>query len=214
MTSTAGNSEKEIGLLIVDDHHIVRSGLTSLINSEPDMQVLAEANDGQKAIDLFRQLKPDVTLMDLRLPVVSGVEATIAIRKEFPEAKILVLTTYDGDEDIYRALQAGASGYLLKGMFAEELLEAIRAVNSGMRRIPPAIAERLAARLGVPELTAREVDVLGLIVKGNSNKEIAASLGISEATVKTHINNLLGKLGASDRTHAATIALQRGIIHM
>ncbi|MGH9761590.1 MAG: response regulator, partial [Blastocatellia bacterium] len=158
MTGTTSNSEKKIGLLIVDDHHIVRSGLTSLINSESDMQVLAEANDGQKAIDLFRQLKPDVTLMDLRLPVVSGVEATIAIRKEFPDAKILVLTTYDGDEDIYRALQAGASGYLLKGMFAEELLEAIRAVNSGMRRIPAAIAERLAARLGVPELTAREVD--------------------------------------------------------
>jgi DNA-binding NarL/FixJ family response regulator len=204
----------KIRLLVVDDHHIVRSGLTSLINSEPDMTVVAEANNGQQAIDLFRQHRPDVTLMDLRLPLVSGVDATIAIRKEFPGARIVVLTTYDGDEDIYRALQAGASGYLLKGMFAEELLEAIRAVHSGQRRIPAAVAERLAERMGGPGLTARELDVLGLIVKGNSNKEIATALSISEATVKTHINNILSKLGVNDRTQAATMALQRGIIHM
>ena len=178
------------------------------------MTVVAEATNGQEAIDLFRQHQPDITLMDLRLPGVGGVEATATIRKESPGARIIVLTTYDGDEDIYRALQAGAAGYLLKGMFAEELLEAIRAVNSGLRRIPPAVAERLAGRIGGPALTARELEVLTLIVKGNSNKDIATGLRISEATVKTHINNILGKLGVNDRTQAATIALQRGIIHL
>jgi two-component system NarL family response regulator len=202
-----------IRLLVVDDHHIVRRGLVSLINSEPDMSVIAEAGDGQQAIDLFRQHKPDVTLMDLRLPVLSGVEATTAIRKEFPAARIIVLTTFDGDEDIYRALQAGAAGYLLKDMFSEELLEAIRAVYTGLKRIPAAVAERLAGRIGGPDLTARELDVLKLIVKGNSNKDISATLGISEATVKTHINNILTKLGVVDRTQAATTALQRGIVH-
>lgn len=199
---------------MVDDHNIVRSGLTALISSEPDMTVVAQATNGQQAIDLFRQHQPNVTLMDLRLPVLSGVDAITAIRKEFPSARIIVLTTYDGDEDIYRALQAGASGYLLKGMFAEELTEAIRAVHSGLRRIPAAVAQRLAERMGGQELTAREVEVLKLIVKGNSNKEIGAALFISEATVKTHVNNILGKLGASDRTQAATMALQRGIIHL
>jgi len=202
-----------IRLLIVDDHHVVRKGLVSLINSEPDMSVIAEAGDGQQAIDLYRQHKPDVVLMDLRLPVLSGVGATTAIRKEFPAARILVLTTYDGDEDIYRALQAGAAGYLLKDMFSEELLEAIRAVYSGLRRIPAAVAERLAARVGGPDLTARELDVLKLIVKGKSNKEISTELSIGEATVKTHVNNILAKLGVSDRTQAATTALQRGIVH-
>jgi DNA-binding NarL/FixJ family response regulator len=198
----------------VDDHNIVRSGLTALIGTEPDMTVVAEATNGQQAIDLFRQHQPDVTLMDLRLPLIGGVEAITSIRKEFPTARIIVLTTYDGDEDIYRALQAGACGYLLKGMLADELLEAIRAVHSGLRRIPAAVAQRLADRMGGPELTPREVEVLNLIVKGNSNKEIGAALFISEATVKTHVNNILGKLGASDRTQAATMALQRGIIHL
>jgi DNA-binding NarL/FixJ family response regulator len=208
------NSPSKIKLLVVDDHNIVRSGLTALINSEPDLTVIAEATNGQQAIDLFKQHRPDVALMDLRMPVVSGVDAIIAIRKEFPTARIIVLTTYDGDEDIYRALQAGASGYLLKGMLAEELLEAIRAIHAGLRRIPAAVAERLAVRMGGPGLTPRELDVLEQIVRGNSNKEIAAALRISEATVKTHINNLLSKLGASDRTQAATMAIQRGIIHM
>lgn len=211
MTANPGN---KLRLLVVDDHNIVRSGLTALINSEADMAVVAEATNGQQAIELFREHHPDVTLMDLRLPGVGGVEAITTIRKEFPTARIIVLTTYDGDEDIYRALQAGASGYLLKGMFADELIEAIRAVNSGFRRIPPEVAQRLADRMGGPELTAREIDVLKLILKGNSNKEIGAALFISEATVKTHVNNILGKLGASDRTHAATMALQRGIIHL
>ena len=211
MTNSPPN---KIKLLVADDHNIVRSGLAALINSETDMTVVAEAVNGQQAIDLFKQHRPDVALMDLRMPLVSGVDAIAAIRKEFPAARIIVLTTYDGDEDIYRALQAGASGYLLKGMLAEELLEAIRAVHAGLRRIPAAVAERLAARMGGPGLTARELDVLALIVKGNSNKEIAGTLNISEATVKTHINNILSKLGASDRTQAATMALQRGIIHL
>jgi two-component system NarL family response regulator len=211
LTNTSPN---KIKLLVADDHNIVRSGLTALINSESDMTVVAQATTGQQAVDLFKQHRPDVALMDLRMPVLGGVDAIIAIRKEFPTARIIVLTTYDGDEDIYRALQAGASGYLLKGMLAEELLEAIRAVHSGLRRIPAAVAERLAVRMGGPGLTARELDVLALIVKGNSNKEIAAALAISEATVKTHINNILSKLGASDRTQAATMALQRGIIHL
>jgi DNA-binding NarL/FixJ family response regulator len=209
-----GNAGNKLRLLVVDDHNIVRSGLTALINSEADMAVVAEATNGQQAIELFREHHPDVTLMDLRLPGVGGVEAITTIRKEFPTARIIVLTTYDGDEDIYRALQAGASGYLLKGMFADELIEAIRAVHSGFRRIPPEVAQRLADRMGGPELTAREIEVLNLILKGNSNKEIGAALFISEATVKTHVNNILGKLGASDRTHAATMALQRGIIHL
>jgi DNA-binding NarL/FixJ family response regulator len=208
------NSSNQIRLLVVDDHNIVRSGLTALIGTEPDMTVVAEATNGQQAIDLFRQHQPDITLMDLRLPLIGGVEAITSIRKEFPTARIIVLTTYDGDEDIYRALQAGACGYLLKGMLADELLEAIRAVHSGLRRIPAAVAQRLADRMGGPELTPREVEVLNLIVKGNSNKEIGAALFISEATVKTHVNNILGKLGASDRTQAATMALQRGIIHL
>ena len=208
------SSPNKIKLLVADDHNIVRSGLTALINSENDMTVVAEATNGQQAIDLFKQHRPDVAIMDLRMPILGGVDAIIAIRKEFPTARIVVLTTYDGDEDIYRALQAGASGYLLKGMLAEELLEAIRAVNAGLRRIPAAVAERLAVRMGGPGLTSRELDVLALIVKGNSNKEIAAALTISEATVKTHINNILSKLGASDRTQAATMALQRGIIHL
>jgi two-component system NarL family response regulator len=204
----------KIKLIVADDHNIVRSGLTALINSENDMTVVAEATNGQQAIDLFKKHRPDVTLMDLRMPILGGVDAITSIRKDYPTARIIVLTTYDGDEDIYRALQAGASGYLLKGMLAEELLEAIRAVHAGLRRIPAAVAERLAVRMGGPGLTSRELDVLALIVKGNSNKEIAATLNISEATVKTHINNILSKLGASDRTQAATMALQRGIIHL
>ena len=164
--------------------------------------------------DLFRQHQPDVTLMDLRLPNISGVEAVTEIRKQFPNARIIVLTTFDGDEDIYRALQAGARGYLLKGMFGEELMDAIRAVHAGKSRIPAAIAERLALRMGTSPLTARELDVLKLIVAGKSNKEIGAELTISEATVKTHVNSILGKLSVTDRTQAATTALQRGIVHL
>ncbi|MBV9404577.1 MAG: response regulator transcription factor [Acidobacteriaceae bacterium] len=204
----------EIRILVVEDHHIVRQGLVALLNTVPDMKVIAEAMDGKEAIDLFRRHEPDVTLMDLRLPNIGGVEAVKRIRQEFPAARIIVLTTFDGDEDIYRALQAGARAYLLKGMSGDELMDAIRAVHAGKSRIPPVIAERLAERMGGPELTSRELEVLKLIGSGKSNKEIGGALSISEATVKTHINSILGKLGVTDRTQAVTAALQRGIIHL
>jgi DNA-binding NarL/FixJ family response regulator len=200
--------------MVVEDHHIVRQGLVALLNTVADMTVVAEASDGKDALDLFRQHQPDVTLMDLRLPNMSGVEAVTEIRKQFASARIIVLTTFDGDEDIYRALQAGARGYLLKGMFGDELMDAIRAVHAGKSRIPAVIAERLALRMGGSPLTTRELDVLKLIVAGKSNKEIGAELAISEATVKTHINSILSKLSVTDRTQAATTALQRGLVHL
>ncbi len=200
-------------ILVVEDHHVVRQGLIALLRTVPDMDVVAEAADGNQAVELFRRHKPDVTIMDLRLPGMSGVDAITAIRKEFPAARIIVLTTFDGDEDIYRALQAGARGYLLKDMFGDELMDAIRTVHAGKTRIPPAVAQRLAERMGGPSLTARELDVLKLIVAGKSNKEIGYELTISEATVKSHINSILSKLAVSDRTQAATTALQRGIVH-
>jgi len=200
--------------MVVEDHHVVRQGLVALLKTVADMSVVAEGADGKQAVDLFRQHEPDVTLMDLRMPNMSGVDAVVQIRQEYPAARIIVLTTFDGDEDIYRALQAGARAYLLKGMFGDELMDAIRAVHAGKSRIPPAVAERLANRMGGPGLTARELDVLRLIVSGNSNKEIGEGLHISEATVKTHINNILSKLGVTDRTQATTTALQRGIVHL
>jgi DNA-binding NarL/FixJ family response regulator len=202
-----------IRILVVEDHHVVRQGLVALVRTVPDMAVVAEASDGRQAVELFRQHKPDVTIMDLRLPQMSGVDAIKTIRQEFPAARIIVLTTFDGDEDIYRALQAGARGYLLKDMFGEELMDAIRTVHAGKTRIPPAVAQRLAERMGGPSLTARELEVLNLIAAGKSNKEIGKELTISEATVKTHINSILSKLAVNDRTQAATTALQRGIIH-
>ena len=208
------DSSQSIRVMIIDDHQIVRQGLVALLNTEPGLTVVAEGADGQQAVELFRQHQPDVTLMDLRMPVLSGVEATKAIRKEAPQARIIVLTTFDGDEDIYRALQAGAQSYLLKGVSFEELTDAIRTVHAGQRRIPAAVAERLAERMAGEELTAREGQVLELIVRGNSNKEIGTALSISEATVKSHINSLLSKLGVADRTQAATTALQRGIVHL
>ena len=203
-----------IRILVVEDHHVVRQGLVALIKTVEDMQVVGEACDGKQAVELFRQHQPDVTIMDLRLPHMTGVEAITAIRRDFPSARIIVLTTYDGDEDIYRALQAGARGYLLKDMSGDDLMDAIRTVHAGRSRIPPAVAQRLADRLGGPDLTGRELEVLKLIVSGKSNKEIGRDLFISEATVKTHINSLLSKLGVSDRTQAATTALQRGIVHL
>jgi len=203
-----------IRILVVEDHHVVRQGLMALIRTVPGLEVVAEAPDGDEAVRQFRQHKPDIALMDLRLPKMSGVDAIAAIRAEFPAARVIVLTTFDGDEDIYRALQAGARGYLLKGMDADELIEAVRAVHAGKTRIPGAVAQRLAGRMSGQELTARETDVLKQIVAGKSNKEIGTALFISEATVKTHINSLLGKLGVADRTQAATTALQRGIVHL
>jgi DNA-binding NarL/FixJ family response regulator len=208
-----------IRILIAEDHTIVRQGFVALLQTIEGFQVVAEANDGAQALALFRQHRPDVTLMDLRMPgaggsQTGGVEAIKAIRKEFPNARIIVLTTFDGDEDIFRALQAGARGYLLKGMNADELIDAIQSVHRGRSRIPAAVAERLAERLAGNTLTERETEVLRTIVAGKSNKEIAAALFISEATVKTHINNLLSKLGVADRTQAATMALHRGIVHL
>jgi DNA-binding NarL/FixJ family response regulator len=202
-----------IRIMVVEDHHVVRQGLMALIRTLPGLDVIAEAPDGNEAIRQYRLHQPDITLMDLRLPNLGGVDAITAIRSEFPAARIIVLTTFDGDEDIYRALQAGARGYLLKGMDADELVDAIYTVHGGKTRIPATVAQRLADRMGGQELTGRETEVLHQIVAGKSNKEIASFLFISEATVKTHINSLLGKLGVTDRTQAATTALQRGIVH-
>lgn len=203
-----------IRILIVDDHHIVRQGLAALLKTVPGFAVAAEASDGEQAVELYRKHRPDVTLMDLRLPKLNGVAAIERIRSEFPAARVIVLTTFDGDEDIYRAMQAGARGYLLKGMDLTELTEAIRTVHAGKSRIPSRVAEKLAERMGSSSLTARELEVLHLIVAGKSNREIGTALFISEATVKTHVNSLLSKLGVEDRTQAATTALQRGIVHL
>lgn len=203
-----------IRIMVADDHHVVRQGLVALLKTVPDLQVVTEAADGQEAVERYDQSRPDVALMDLRMPRLGGVEAITQIRLKHPAARIVVLTTFDGDEDIYRAIQAGAKGYLLKGMSAEELIDAIRAVHAGKSRIPSMVAEKLADRMSGPGLTSRELEVLKGIVAGHSNKEIGVELAISEATVKTHINNLLSKLGVADRTQAATMALQRGIVHL
>jgi len=203
-----------IRILIAEDHAVVRQGFIALLRLVEGFEIVAEATNGLQALTLFREHRPDITLMDLRMPGAGGVETIIAIRKEFPDARIIVLTTFDGDEDIFRAIQAGARGYLLKGMDAEELIDAIQTVHRGKSRIPAAVAERLAERLSGNALTDRETEVLKTIVAGKSNKEIAAALFISEATVKTHINNLLSKLGVADRTQAATMALHRGIVHL
>lgn len=203
-----------IRIMVVEDHNVVRQGLVALMRTVADFDVIAETDSGEQAIELFRKHRPDITLMDLRLKSGSGVSAILAIRKISPESRIIVLTTYDGDEDIYKALQAGAQGYLLKGASSEELINAVRAVHAGERYIPSLVAERLAGRVGAEQLTERELEVLQNIVRGRSNKEIAQHLHISEATVKTHINNLLSKLMVSDRTQAAITALQRGIVHL
>ena len=201
-----------IRVLVVEDHNVVRQGLVALLNVADGLEVVGEAADGVEAIVQFRKHQPAITLIDLRLPKMGGVEAITRIRKETPQARFIVLTTYDGDEDIYQALKAGAKAYLLKGMTSEELIATIHRVHAGKSHIPPAIAERLAERMGAEELTPRELNVLEQIVQGKSNKEIATELGISEATVKTHINSLLGKLGVEDRTQAATAAIRRGIV--
>jgi DNA-binding NarL/FixJ family response regulator len=205
---------ERIRILVVDDHHVVRQGLVALLNIMPNIEVVGEASDGVQAIELYRTLRPDITLMDLQLPNLGGVDAILKIRADDPAARFIVLTTFDGDEDIFRSLQAGAKAYLLKGMTVDELLSTIQAVHSGRTLISPAIAEKLAERMSTQALTNRELKVLERIVAGRANKEIASDLKISEATVKSHINSLLGKLGVSDRTHAATVALQRGIVHL
>jgi DNA-binding NarL/FixJ family response regulator len=201
-----------IRVLVVEDHNVVRQGLVALLKVVEGLEVVGEAGDGIEAVTQFRKQHPDVTLIDLRLPGMSGVDVIHRVREETPQARFVVLTTYDGDEDIYRALKAGAKAYLLKGMTSEDLISTIRTVHEGKSHIPAAIAEKLAERMGAEELTPREFDVLEQIVRGKSNKEIASELDVSEATVKTHINSLLGKLGVTDRTQAATAAIQRGIV--
>src|ERR1051325_4966100 len=188
---------EKIRIVVVDDQAVVRQGFVSLINTVSDMEVIAEGTDGRQAVELYRRLRPDVLLTDLRMPVMTGVEAIAAIRREFPGARLIVLTTFDGDEDIYRSLQAGAMGYLLKDRLWEELEDAMRTVHAGGRRSPGVVAERLAGRVGGSDLTGRELEVLEQIVFGRSNKEIAAALDISEATVKRHVNNILSKLGVA-----------------
>jgi DNA-binding NarL/FixJ family response regulator len=203
-----------IRILVVEDHHVVRQGLIALLNVAEGVEVVGEAADGIEAVRQFETHHPDVTLVDLRLPKLSGVEVIQRVRSNHANARFIVLTTYDGDEDIYRALQAGARAYLLKGMTVEVLMSTIRAVHAGKSIIPPSIAQKLAERMSTEQLTNREQDVLQQIVLGKSNKEIASALDISEATVKTHINNLLGKLGVEDRTQAATAAIQRGLVQL
>ena len=208
MTATS----QRLRLMLVDDHSLVRVGLSSVIGLEPDMSVCAEAATGHSAIELFRSTRPDVTLMDLRLPDLSGTEAIRLIRAEFPDAKIIALSTFAGDEEIYVALEAGALAYLVKTIEPEELVDTIRKVSEGRRHVPPDLAARLALRSPRSHLSPRELAVLKLMVMGKRNKEIAAQLDITEGTVKIHVSNILGKLGVADRTEAVTQALQRGIV--
>jgi len=206
--------KNKIRIMVVDDHFVVRMGLVGSINLEPDMTVEVEASTGQQAIANFRQHRPDIVLMDLKLPGMGGVETTGIICKEFPDASIIMLSTHDGEEDIYRSLQAGARTYLLKTAAREELIDTIRTVHAGKRCISPAIGARLAERMTHAELTLRELDVLKLIASGKSNKEIGSALQIAEVTVKLHVGHILAKLKVNDRTQAATTALQRGILHL
>ena len=203
-----------IRILTVDDHPLLRKGIAALVNGEPDLKLVAEASNGNEAVDAFRSHRPDVTLMDLQMPEVDGIDAIDRIRREFPEARIIVLTTYSGDTQVLRALKAGARGYILKGHVHKELLDAIRAVHTGQKRIPAEIAAQLADHATDDPLTEREIDVLKLVAAGNANKQIADRLSIGEATVKSHVSNILSKLGANDRSHAVTIGLKRGIIEL
>lgn len=203
-----------IRVLVIDDHHVVRSGLAASLGMEDDLQVVAEADSGEQAAALARTHRPDVVLMDLRMPGGGGLAATAELRTAVPGAHVLMFTTFEGEEDIYRAMQAGARGYLLKSASREELLTAIRAVAAGERYLPPALAHRLAARVAAQDLSPRELEVLRLIGQGKANKEIAAVLGISDETVKRHVSNLLVKMGVADRTQATSEAIRRGLIHL
>ena len=205
---------KPIRILTVDDHALLREGIAALVNAESDMKLVAEASNGQEAIELFRLHRPDVTLMDLQMPGLNGIDGIIGIRGEFPNARIIVLTTFTGDVQVLRALKAGAQAYILKGHAHKELLETIRAVYAGKKRIPPEVAAELADHAADDDLTPREIDVLRLIASGNANKVIAGKLSITEETVKSHVTNILSKLCANDRTHAVTIGLKRGIIQL
>jgi DNA-binding NarL/FixJ family response regulator len=208
MTAT----DSSIRIMLVDDHPLLREGVSSVVERQHDMQLVAEAMDGEQAIELYRRLQPDITLMDLQMPGMGGVEAIRAIVEEFPNARVIVLTTYKGDVQALRALKAGATGYLLKSMLRKDLLETIRQVHAGRRCIPPEIANEIATHIADDALSAREVQVLGHVAGGRSNKVIAAHMGISEETVKTHMKSILAKLDANDRTHAVTIAMRRGIL--
>jgi DNA-binding NarL/FixJ family response regulator len=203
-----------IRILTVDDHQLLREGIAAVLDGQPDMVLIGQADTGRKAIESFRELRPDVTLMDLRMPDMNGLEAITAIRSEFPNARIIVLTTYAGDVQAASALKAGAAGYLLKNLVRRELLETIRAVHAGKRRVPPEIATEIAEHVADDTLTEREIEVLRRVAAGKSNKRIAAELDISEGTVKTHMKSILPKLDASDRTHAVMIALKRGILDL
>jgi len=203
-----------IRVLSVDDHALLREGISALVGNQPDMELVAEACNGREAVELFRTHRPDVTLMDLQMPEMGGIDALSAIRGEFPEARIIVLTTYTGDIQVMRAMKAGARAYLLKGLLRKELIETIRAVHAGQKRMASEIAAEIAEHATDDTLTAREVDVLRLIAGGNANKEVAAQLSITEETVKGYVKNILAKLGAKDRTHAVTIGLKRGVIDL
>jgi two-component system NarL family response regulator len=206
--------QRRIRILVVDDHALMRVGLVASIGGEPDMEIVAAASNGKEAVEFFRQHRPDITLMDLKMPVMGGVEAIQAIRGECPSAKVIVLSTYEGDDDIFRALEAGATSYLLKDTLAEDLVRVIREVFAGGRPLPAPVAKRLADRMLHPDLTARELDVLRLIARGMRNKEIAAQLGIGEETTQGHVKNILSKLGLHDRTEAVAVAVRRGIVHI
>jgi DNA-binding NarL/FixJ family response regulator len=203
-----------IRILAVDDHALLREGIAALVGNQTDMELVAEAKNGREAVELFRSHKPDVTLMDLQMPEMNGIDALSAIRGEFPEARIIVLTTYTGDVQVFRALKAGARAYLLKGLLRKELIETIRAVHAGQKRLAPEIAAEVAEHVTDDSLTPREIDVLRLIAGGNANKEIAAQLSLTEETVKGHVKHILAKLGAKDRTHAVAIGLKRGIFEL
>ena len=207
-------TQRPIQLMVVDDHPAFRLGIIALIEKQTDMRVTAESGEGYGVVELYRRWQPDVVLMDLRLPGMSGVEAIIALRKEYPECRIIVLTTYDCDEDIYRACQSGAKSYLLKDSSAEEIVGTIRAVHAGEQQLPPEVADRLALRLEKQDMSEREMEVLQLVVKGRSNKEIASALSLSEDTIKFHLKRLFAKLGVQDRTGAAIAAIRHGIVHI
>lgn len=208
------NPQNPIQILIVDDHPVVCQGLAAMIDREPDMAVVGQVSNGNEAVATFRQHQPDVTLMDLRMPEMDGVAAITAICNEFENSRIIVLTTYDGDEDIYRGLKAGAKGYLLKDAEPDELLAAIRVVNTGQKYIPASVGAKLAERVSILQLSGRELEVIRLMATGKTNQEIGAVLQISEGTVKYHVNNILGKLGVSDRIQAVITALKRGIVSL